>query len=292
MAQVAAYGLWLTARERAEQNADARRTELRRTAGALTEARPSSRLLARAVQRMGAVRSGLDEAATGEEVATAMRAEADAIAMEVTASEAQLAVRLESVLPWPEERPLTLLLHGGQGALIAGQLGAGLVALSRMRDAGRELQVFLTEGRPFMDGARLASWELRQAGIEHRIVPDAAAAWLLQRETVDAVVVRAEWVAANGDAGALLGARALAQLAAAARIDGVGPRLVLIAPAAAMDESTPDGAAITPELRPAHELAAYLSDTPVRTSDALVPAADVIPAQLVDTFVSDREAGA
>lgn len=289
MAQVAAYGLWLTSRERADQTPELRRTELRRTAAALTEARSSSRILARAVERMESVSAAVHEAATGNEVAAALRAEADAIAGEVIASEAGLAERLESALPQPQGRPLTLVLHGGQGALIAGQLGAGLVALGRMRDAGRELRVFLTEARPFMDGARLASWELRQAGIDHKIVPDAAAAWLLEHETVDAIVVRAEWVAANGDAGALLGARALAQLAAAARNDDVGPRLLLLAPVAARDMGTPAGNAMATELRPARELAAYLADTPVRTSDALVPAADVIPAGLIDTIVSDEE---
>lgn len=292
MAQVAAYGLWLTARERADQPTEARRIESRRTEGALRESRPTSRLLTWAVERMGAAAAGFDEATPGAEVAAALRLEADAIAEEATASEAALAAQLEAVLPQPETRPLTVLLHGGQGALIAGQLGAGLVALSRIRDAGRDLRVFVTEGRPFMDGARLASWELRQAGIDHRIVPDAAAAWLLAREPIDAVVVRAEWVAANGDAGALVGARALAQLTAAARGEGSDARLVLVAPSAAVDEGTPDADAIPSELRPARELAAYLSDTPVRTSDALVPAADVIPAGLIDTLVSDGEPGA
>jgi methylthioribose-1-phosphate isomerase len=262
--------------------------ELRRTALALVEARISSRLLARAVERMQALASGFDESTPGEEVAAALRLEADAIAAEVTTSEAALASALEFELPSPEARPLRLLLHGGQGALIAGQLGATLVALGRMRAAGRQLEVYLTEGRPFMDGARLASWELRQAGIEHKIVPDAAVAWLFERESIDAVVVRGEWIASNGDTGALLGARGLAQLAAAAGSDE-RPRLIVIAPSAAIDDHTPDGAAIPSELRPSRELAAYLADTPIRTSDALVPAADVIPARLIDALVHERE---
>ena len=292
MAQAAAYGLWLTARERAEHPAETRQVELRRSEGALREARPSSRSLARAVERMHAVAGAYDDSTPGTEVADALRAEADAIATEVTASEARLAARLEAALPQPDARPLTLLLHGGQGSLVAGQLGATLVALSRMQESGRGVRVFLTEGRPYMDGARLASWELRQAGIEHRIVPDAAAAWLMERETIDALVVRAEWVAANGDAGVLIGGRALAQLAAAARSGDAGPRLLLVAPASTIDAETPDGAAIPSELRPARELAAYLADTPVRTSDALVPAADVIPAALVGHLVTEAESGA
>ena len=160
------------------------------------------------------------------------------------------------------------------------------MALARLRDAGREVRIFLTEGRPFMDGARLASWELRQAGIEHKIVPDSAVAWLLAREPIDAVVVRAEWVAANGDSGGLVGTRALAQLTAAARGAGQATLLLALAPASARDDDTADGDSIPSELRPARELAAYLADTPVRASDALVPAADVVPTALIDELVS------
>ena len=199
MAQLAAYGLWLTASERAELPPEQRRAELRRTEQALIDSRPSARLPAAAVERMRAISASIEASATGKEVAAALRVEADTIAAEVTASEAALAVELEAGLPQPQDRPLTLLLHGGQGSLVAGQLGAGLVALSRMHAAGRDLRLFLTEGRPYMDGARLASWELRQAGLDHKIVPDSACAWLLQETPIDAVVVRGEWVAANGD---------------------------------------------------------------------------------------------
>ena len=292
MAQLAAYGMWLTAAERADQPAELRSVELRRTEQALSDARPSSRLLAVAVERMRAAIAGSGESSPGTEVAAALRAEADAIAAEVTVSEATLASRLEAVLPQPEGRPLTLLLHGGQGSLIAGQLGAGLTALGRMREAGRDLRVFLTEGRPFMDGARLASWELRQSGIEHKIVPDAGCAWLLERTAFDAVIVRGEWVAANGDTGALVGARGLAQLVAAAADEDEGrPRLVTIAPSAAYDAGTPDGGAIPSELRPSRELATFLAGTPIRASDALVPAADVIPAGLIDVHLTDEAVG-
>ena len=171
---------------------------------------------------------------------------------------------------------------------MAGQLGAGLAALGRLRDAGRELRVYVTEGRPYMDGGRLGAWELRQAGIEHRIIPDSAAAWLFDSEPIDAVLVRAEWVAADGATGALVGARALARLAATTV--GAQPSIVTLGPDAATDPTTPDGASIPTELRPARELAAYLSDVPVRASDALVPAADVIPSELVDLRVTESGA--
>lgn len=288
MAQLAAYGLALTAAERAQQTAESRHVELRRTGGALVEARPSSRLLSWAVARVRRLSGRFDESTPGADVAAALRAEADLIAGEITAWEAAMATALVETLAQPEGRPLALLLHGDHGPLIAGQLGAGLTALSRLREAGRDLRVFVTEGRPFMDGARLAAWELRQAGFDHRIIPDTAAAWLFERESIDVVLIRAESVAANGDSGALVGARALAQLAAC--VPAERPRVALLGPGAAMDPDLPDGRAIPTELRPARELSTYLAEVPVRASDALVPAADVVPAELIDLRVT--EAGA
>jgi methylthioribose-1-phosphate isomerase len=158
-----------------------------------------------------------------------------------------------------------------------------LTALRRLRDEGQALRLFVTEGRPFMDGARLASWELRAAGLEHRVVPDAAVAWLLARETIDAVLIDAEWIAANGDVGAIVGSRGVAQLAVAN-----GTRVVVSGATATIDETAPDGAAIPLELRPAGDLVAYLADTPVRAADALVPATDVVPAAAVYALVTER----
>jgi methylthioribose-1-phosphate isomerase len=296
MAQIAAYGLALTAVERADQPPASTRQELRRTGQTLAAARPSARLVAWAVERMDAAIATADAdgggETTGSQLATRLRQEADAIATDLTAWEAAIGARLGDALlgegEGEGEGPLTLLVHGEHGALGAGQIGAGFAAIAGLKEAGREVRVFLTEGRPFMEGARLASWELRQAGIEHRVVADGAAAWLLEREPVDVVLLRAEWIAANGDTGALVGARALAQLAAAAAAPGGrGPRVVVTAPSAAIDAATPDGAAIPHELRPARELAAYLAHVPIRATDALVPAADVVPVGLIDSLVTE-----
>ena len=108
-------------------------------------------------------------------------------------------------------------------------------------------------------------------------------AWLLAREHVDAVLIAAEWIAANGDAGALVGSRAVAQLAAASGTD-----VIVAGVSASIDASTADGAAIPEELRPARELTAYLAEVPLRTSDALVPASDVVPAATISALVTER----
>jgi methylthioribose-1-phosphate isomerase len=289
MAQAAAYGLALTARERVDQPQSAREVELRRTRRALAAARPSSRLPAWAMERMEEIEQAAGEGDDGEAVAAALRAEADAIAMNFQVDHAALASHLADALPRPEGRPLTVLLHGEGGALAGGMVGTNLTALRQLAESGRELKIFLTEGRPFMDGARLASWELRQADLPHKVIPDAAAAWLMTREPIDAVLLDAEWGAANGDISAVIGSRAIAQLTRAVPLTGDAQRPLVIVSgvAAVIDPATADAAEIPAELRPARDLAMYLSDVPIRADDAVVPATDVIPADAIDLFVSE-----
>ena len=282
MAQLAAYGVALTAHERAGRPAQERDVELERTMQALVRARPSSRLLAWSVERMRATARAVDPLAHGHDVAAILRTEADAIASDLRSWNAAVAVTLAEQLAACGEEPV-VLLHGVHGALAGGIVGSGLAALQRLRDQGQAPRIFVTEGRPFMDGARLAAWELRQLGLEHKIIPDSAVAWLLAREHVDAVLIAAEWIAANGDAGALVGSRAVAQLAAASGTD-----VIVAGVSASIDASTADGAAIPDELRPARELTAYLAEVPLRTSDALVPASDVVPAATISALVTER----
>jgi len=320
MAQVAAYGLALTAAERVGQPPGARNAELRRTQRALAEARLSSRLPAWAMERLEATRAALGESADGADVAAALRAEADAIAAAFQLGNAAIAAALAELLAEVEERPLGVLVHGDPGALSGGLVGTAITALADLNAQGRELRVFVTETRPFMDGARLASWELRQAGIRHHIIADSAVAWLFEREAIDAVLMGAEWIAANGDSAAVVGSRAIAQLAAAVtpapRVPAAPaeahqevaaaaeatrevafstgatrqarPRVIVCALSDTIDPATPDGSAIPVELRPARDMAAYLAGFSIHITDALVPAADVIPASAIHALVTER----
>ncbi len=246
------------------------------------------------MERMEAARSRLDVAAEGAAVAAALRAEANAIAADVQAAQAAIAAALHGWLEGLDtdrtDRPLGVLVHGDPGALGGGLLGPGLTALRAVRDGGRELRVFVTETRPFMDGARLAAWELRQAGIDHKVIPDSAAAWLFDRERIDVVLIDAEWIAANGDTGAVIGSRAIALQAAA--MPGVPertrPLVIVTGLSQAIDLATRDGDAIPVELRPARDQAAFLTGLSIRVADALVPASDVMPADTIAALVTDR----
>ena len=298
MAQVAAYGVALTARERRTQPVETRRADLRRSRDALVAARPASRALAWAMGRMAAAEEALGPEPDGDALAAALRAEADLVATRMQADLDAIADHLEAVLTEahtsataarPANRALGVLVHGDPGALWGGLVGPGIAAIGRVVESGRKVKVVLTEGRPFMEGSRLAAWELRQARIDHQLVADAAVGWLFDRQPVDVVIVAAEAVVANGDAAALVGSRAVADLAAAARSrEGTPtPRVVVIATGTSIDPGTPDGRALPDTRRPVRELWTYLGIAPAPGTDVLNPSIDVIPADRIDVLVTE-----
>jgi methylthioribose-1-phosphate isomerase len=290
MAQLAAYALAMSAEETKERSGAFRDGEARRVRRSLTLARPSSRLVPWAVERMARVVARYPGDEDGPAAAQALREEADRIAGLMQVDQAAIARHLVASLPSPEGRPLSLLVHGAPGAVAGGAMGTVITAITTMAGEGRALTVRVTETRPFLDGARLTTWELRQAGIVHQVLPDSAVAWLLANEPVDAILMAGEWIAANGDTATVVGGRAIA-LQAAAGQDGSGERpvpLLVTALTATIDPAIPDGAAIPGEMRPARELSAF---QPVFSADrlnALNPATDVIPARLVGALVTER----
>ena len=100
---------------------------------------------------------------------------------------------------------------------------------ARLGSSGRLAEVWVDETRPLLQGARLTAWELRQAGIPHRVVADSAAGSLMARGLVDRVVVGADRIAANGDVANKVGTYPLAVLAAA-------PRRAVLRGGAAVDD--------------------------------------------------------
>lgn len=285
LAQVAAYGQALTAKERATQPATLRDQELARTRAALLETRPASALLRWALDRQAAIverSSAAVPVPTGVELAAALRSEADAIAAEVQLGLAAIADTLVSSIGdmAVAGRPIGVLVHGDPGALRGGLMGSGVVALRRLRELGQEVHVVVTEARPTEEGLRLASWELRQAGIGHTIVPDAAVGWILAQEPIDVILVAAECVAADGDSAAVLGSGAIAQVAAAERAarDGNGPRLLVTALTAAIDRDLADGTAIPIDA----------ARTNGQRDPRALPTCDVIAAGHISALVTER----
>ncbi|HEX5897489.1 MAG TPA: S-methyl-5-thioribose-1-phosphate isomerase, partial [Thermoleophilaceae bacterium] len=141
------------------------------------------------------------------------------------------------------------LTHCNAGALATGGYGTAGGVLRAAWESGRLAEVWVDETRPLLQGARLTAWELRQAGIPHRVVADSAAGSLMARGLVDRVVVGADRIAANGDVANKVGTYPLAVLAARH-----GVPFYVAAPLSTIDPTTPHGGAIPIEERDPAEL--------------------------------------
>jgi methylthioribose-1-phosphate isomerase len=206
-------------------------------------------------------------------------AEAEAIHREDDAASAALARHgadaLEAELG---AGPLRLMTHCNTGALAAGGRGTALGVICELADR-REVSVLVCEARPLLQGARLTTWELRRCGVAHELIVDSAAAGLIARGEVQAVITGFDRVAANGDVCNKVGTYGLALAAGAA-----GVPFVAAGPESSVDPGTATGAEIEVEERGAEEVLRDWAPAGTRVRN---PAFDVTPASLVTMLVTE-----
>ncbi|MFD5416977.1 S-methyl-5-thioribose-1-phosphate isomerase [Streptomyces sp. NPDC127069] len=183
-----------------------------------------------------------------------------------------------------EDRPLRVLTHCNTGALATAGWGTALGVIRELHARERLETVYADETRPLLQGARLTAWELAQEGIAHYVQADGAAAGTILRGEVDAAVVGADRIAANGDTANKVGTVGIALACAYAGIP-----FVVAAPTTTVDLATPHGDGITIELRDEAEVLEWAG---VRTAPAGSrghnPAFDVTPGGLVTALVTER----
>jgi len=284
--QVAAIGLSLTAGHARESAPHVRRATLRGAANALTNARPTAINLAAAVDRLMTRYRAIGELSEdGNAIAAVMREEADAIIFEATTDHGRLAEAGVELLPRHDDASRTnLLTHCNTGPLACGQFGTALGVIQVAHHDGHDLHVWVDETRPYLQGARLTTWELAQAGVPHTLIADVAAASLIARGEVDAILVGADRIAANGDTANKLGTYGLAVVAARHQVP-----FYVCAPLSSVDLGSPEGADIPIEERPAEEVL-ELGGTRIAPAEteAHNPAFDVTPADLISAIVTDE----
>jgi methylthioribose-1-phosphate isomerase len=244
----------------------------------LRSARPTAVNLAYAVDR---VRSAALAAGVGgnEFMAGAAREEAERLHAEEDASSAAIAAHGADLLAGARR----IATHCNTGALAAGGRGTALAVILELEQRGA-VHVLAGETRPLLQGARLTVWELARAGVSHDLVVDGAMAGLIRRGEVDAAIVGADRVAANGDTANKVGTYPLALAAAAAGIP-----FVVAAPTSTIDAHLPDGDGVEIEERDADEVRAFAgTDTTLPGTEVRNPAFDVTPAALITALVTER----
>ncbi len=173
-----------------------------------------------------------------------------------------------------------VLTHCNAGALATVEWGTALAPIRVAHDAGADLFVYVDETRPLLQGARLTAWELAREGIRHAVIADNAAGHYLRAGAIDAVVVGADRIAANGDFANKIGTY---EKAVVAHENGVP--FFVAAPWTTFDAARKDGRSIPVEQRDPEEVRSIGGRrlTPARSA-ALNPAFDVTPARYVTAF--------
>jgi methylthioribose-1-phosphate isomerase len=178
----------------------------------------------------------------------------------------------------------TVLTHCNAGALATAGYGTALGVIRAAREAGKKIEVFADETRPFLQGARLTAWELHKDGIPVTVIADNMAGSLLSSGRVDCVIVGTDRTAANGDVANKIGTYPLAVLARRHNVP-----FYVAAPLSSIDLACPDGTHIPIEQRSAKEISEFAGKQVTPKGVGIFnPAFDVTPAELVTAIITER----
>ncbi|WP_280851145.1 MULTISPECIES: S-methyl-5-thioribose-1-phosphate isomerase [unclassified Streptomyces] len=285
-----AYGVALAA---------ARGFDVEEAASALAGARPTAVNLAVGVRRAEAAhraelgRSGDQELAAGAALAAARRLHQEDAAASAAMAERGLAL-LDELLPGGGHRILT---HCNTGSLVSGGEGTAFAVALAAHRAGRLRRLWVDETRPLLQGARLTAYEAARSGMAYTLLTDNAAGSLFAAGEVDAVLIGADRIAADGSVANKVGSYPLAVLARYHHVP-----FIVVAPVTTVDPDTPDGASIEVEQRAGHEVTEITApQVPVAGAEAgggipvaplgtqaYNPAFDVTPPELVTAIVTEE----
>ena len=178
----------------------------------------------------------------------------------------------------------TVLTHCNAGALATAGYGTALGVIRAAVSAGKKIDVFADETRPFLQGARLTVWELQQDGIPATLITDNMAGHFLKSGRIGCVVVGADRIAANGDVANKIGTYSVAVLA---KENGVP--FYVAAPISTLDLTLASGDQIPIEQRAASEVT-HVFGVPVAPEGTAVenPAFDVTPNRYVTAIITER----
>ncbi|NOX96709.1 MAG: S-methyl-5-thioribose-1-phosphate isomerase [Nitrospirae bacterium] len=178
----------------------------------------------------------------------------------------------------------TVLTHCNAGGLATADYGTALALIFTAQEEGKRIKVYADETRPLLQGARLTTWELLQAGIDTTLICDNMAAQVMKEGRVNMVLVGADRIAANGDTANKIGTYGLAVLAEAHNIP-----FYVAAPTSTFDLSLDNGSQIPIEEREAEEITCSFGKRIAPEGvKVYCPAFDVTPARLITAIVTEK----
>lgn len=178
----------------------------------------------------------------------------------------------------------TILTHCNAGALATAGYGTALGVIRRAHEDGKKISVLVDETRPFLQGARLTSWELKEEGIPHVLITDNMAGYFMSKGIVNKVIVGADRIAANGDTANKIGTYSVAVLAKEHNIP-----FYVAAPLSTIDVSIPDGSHIPIEERNSREVTHIMGKQISPDGvDVFNPAFDVTPNKYISAIITEK----
>src|SRR5437879_10040497 len=178
----------------------------------------------------------------------------------------------------------TVFTHCNAGALATAGYGTALGVIRAAREAGKNVDVFAGETRPFLQGARLTVWELQQDGIPTTLITDNMAGHFMQSGRIGCVVVGADRIAANGDVANKVGTYSIAVLAKENHVP-----FFVAAPISTLDLTLASGDRIPIEQRSAAEVTHVFGHRVAPEGTAVEnPAFDVTPSRYVTAIITER----
>ena len=284
----AAYGVLLAAREIAEKEGSGKGEnddksflgEVKKACDFLDASRPTAVNLAWAIRRMYSLLAGEIGRKNRREVLKTLKDEADAIHREDIEINKEMARNGAELVT----KGAAILTHCNTGALATAGWGTALGVIREAHRQGKEIFVYADETRPRLQGGRLTAWELVQEKIPSKLIPDSAAAFLMQQKKVDLVMVGADRIAANGDTSNKIGTYMLAVLCKAHNIP-----FYIVAPVSTIDFDTPSGDGIPIEERDEKEVT-HIGEQRIAPEGIAVynPAFDVTPGELITGIVTEK----
>lgn len=274
----AALGLALAARECLSGPSAEYFPRLREAADHLRGTRPTAVNLFWAIDRVMQVaeQHATDPAAS----AAAILAEAVAMLEEDIETNRRMGAYGAELLPDPGN----ILTHCNTGSLAAVYYGTALGVIRAAHEAGKQIHVWVDETRPRLQGMKLTAWECRELGIPATIIADNMSASLMRAGRVDAAIVGADRIAANGDTANKIGTYGAAVIA---RAHGVP--FYVAAPLSTVDFALPDGSGIPIEERAETEVT-HANGVRLAPEGVPVynPAFDVTPAEYITAIITER----
>ena len=276
----AAMGIALGTRDADAGHVAELRREFERICDEMGETRPTAVNLFWAIRRMQEKFEQCSELPV-EKIRQELIAEAQRMYVEDLAANEAMSKHGAALLPSAG----AILTHCNAGALATvGGYGTALGVIRAAVESGKKLAVYADETRPLLQGSLLTAWELMKDGIPTTVISDNMAGALMRQGKIQAVVVGADRVAANGDVANKIGTYTVAVLA-----KEHGIPFYVAAPWSSVDMECPDGGYIPIEQRSPREVT-HVGPTRIAPEGVRIenPAFDVTPARYVTAIITDR----